>query len=162
VSFPGEGNVLMAESEARMWSEEILDKVDRIVACTDGRTTEQINMVPPVAGTNSLLVLAVHTMANVEEAILQGVLGNDVQRDRDSEFLASGSSPDEVAHRWGSLRPRLQAAMENISESQLKETFEHPRRGVMTGRQLLLVTATHASEHVGHAEITRDWIASQE
>ena len=32
----------------------------------------------------------------------------------------------------------------------------HPRRGLLTGREILIVVARHAAEHLAHAELTRD------
>lgn len=148
----------MADNEATMFADSIVDKLERIVACVDGRSTEEINMRPSVPETNSLLVLAVHTMANVEEATFKALLGQQVNRNRDAEFAASGSSAEEVRNNWNALKARVHPAIAGLSTEQLDKTYEHPRRGPMTGRELLLFTATHASEHVGHAELTRDWI----
>ena len=150
----------MENAEARMYADSIVGKLDRIVACVDGLSTDEINTQPPVPESNSLLVLAVHTMANVNEATFQALLGQSVGRDRDSEFAASGSSAEEVQSDWESLKSRIQPALQGLTQEQLSAEYEHPRRGRMTGRELLLFTATHASEHVGHAELTRDWIVS--
>ena len=151
----------MASDEAKMYADSIIDKVDRIVACLDGRTTEQINAKPPAGDANSLLVLAVHTMANVQEAIFEGLHGQHVGRDRDAEFRASGGSAEAVQEQWNAMKERLRPAIEGLTEEQLMQRYSHPRRGDVTGREMLLITATHASEHVGHAELTRDWIVSQ-
>ncbi len=151
----------MASAEAKMYANYIIDKLERIVSCLDGLSSEQINAKPPVPETNSLLVLAVHTMANVNEATFQGLLGQEVNRDRDSEFAASGSSAEDVRNQWETLKGQVRPALEGLTDEQLNRTLVHPRRGEMTGRELLLFTVTHASEHVGHAELTRDWIVSQ-
>jgi uncharacterized damage-inducible protein DinB len=106
-------------------------------------------------------VLAIHTMGSTEEGILQGIGGEDVGRDREGEFQVTGSSTDEVNKRWAELKPRLTSFIEGLSDDQIAAECEHPRRGKMTGRAILLHAATHASEHVGHAELTRDWIDAQ-
>jgi hypothetical protein len=150
----------MAVSESKMYADWIIEKVERIIACLDGRSTEEINARPPVPEANSLLVLAVHTMANVEEATFKGLLGQEVNRDRDAEFVASGSSANETREQWDVLKERVRPALEGLSKEQLDQTYTHPRRGEMSGRELLLLTLTHACEHVGHAELTRDWIVA--
>jgi hypothetical protein len=33
---------------------------------------------------------------------------------------------------------------------------QHPRRGPLSGREILIVVARHAAEHLGQAELTRD------
>lgn len=152
----------MRSPEARMFADSIVDKIERIVACSDGQTTETINARPPVAETNSLHVLAIHTMGNVQEAIFEVLLGNPVHRDRDAEFAVTGGSAEEIRGKWDELRPRLQAAIEGLDDSSLAAEYDGHRRGRMTGRHILHYTANHASEHVGHAELTRDWILSDQ
>lgn len=152
----------MTTDESTMFADSIVDKLERIVSCVDGKSTDEINMRPPIPEANSLLVLAVHTMANVEEATFHALLGQDVNRDRDAEFAATGNSAEQVRKQWDALKARVHPAIAGLSSDQLSQTYEHPRRGPMSGRELLLFTATHASEHVGHAEMTRDWIVSQQ
>jgi hypothetical protein len=151
----------MANPEAKMYADSIVEKVEKIVSCLDGRSTEQINVRPPINNANSLLVLAVHTMANVREAIFEILLGQPVNRNRDSEFASSGGSAEDVRKQWEELKSRVQPAIEGLTQDQLDARYDDHRRGPNTGRGILLITATHASEHVGHAEITRDWLTSQ-
>jgi hypothetical protein len=148
----------MANAEAKMYADAIIGKIDRIVACLDGRTDEEISRTPPVPNANSLRVLAVHTMGNVEEAIFEILHGQPVNRDRDAEFSATARTADDVRNQWNELHPRVREAIESMDETQLGAKYDDHRRGPNTGRGLLLLTATHASEHVGHAELTRDWI----
>jgi hypothetical protein len=148
----------MASVEAKMFADSIVGKVDRIVDCLDGRTSEQITARPPVKNANSLLVLAVHTMANVEEAVFEILHGQPVNRNRDAEFATSSGTADEVKQRWNELKPKVQEAIESMEDAKLAAEYDDHRRGRNTGRGILLLTATHASEHVGHAELTRDWI----
>lgn len=151
----------MASTEAKMYADSISEKIERIIATLDGRSTEEINMRPPVPETNSLLVLAIHTMGSTEEGVFQGIGDENVGRDREGEFKVTGSSTDEVRAKWADLQPRLQSFIEGLSDEQLAADCEHPRRGAMTARAILLHATTHASEHVGHAELTRDWIDTQ-
>ncbi len=150
----------MGTPEARMFADAMVDKLERIVACSDGRSTEEINALPPVPETNSLHILAIHTMGNVNEAVFEVLGGTPVNRDRDAEFAVTGSSAEEIRAKWDELRPRLYSAIENMSDAEMAAEYDGHRRGRMTGRQILLYTANHASEHVGHAELTRDWIDS--
>lgn len=152
----------MGSPEARMFAESIVDKIERIVACSDGQSTEAINARPPVPETNSLHVLAIHSMGNVQEAVFEVLLGNPVRRDRDSEFAVAGGSAEEIRGKWDQLRPRLHAAIESLDDSALAREYDGHRRGRMTGRHILHYTATHAAEHVGHAELTRDWLSSDQ
>jgi uncharacterized damage-inducible protein DinB len=151
----------MATPESQMYADAIIDKLERIISCCDDRSAEEINTRPPAPESNSLHVLAVHTMGNVREAVLEVLLGQPVNRDRDAEFAATGGSTAEIRSEWDKLKPVIHGAISQLSSDALDAEYHSHRRGKMTGRQLLLFTANHASEHVGHAELTRDWILSQ-
>lgn len=151
----------MADPEVTMYADKIFEQVDRIVACTQGMSTEEINQAPPVPEANTIHVLAIHTMANVEENVLEIIGGQDVGRDRDSEFKVSGSTADEIQQRWSGLKGQVQTFLNDASPDILSTEYEHNRRGRMTGRAVLLLAATHAAEHAGQAELTRDWLIAQ-
>ncbi len=46
--------------------------------------------------------------------------------------------------------------MTALSALDLEREVTHPRRGALTGRDVLIVVARHAVEHLGQAELTRD------
>lgn len=130
--------------------------LDRLLACLDGLDEEALNWRPPAEGANSLYVLAVHTLANAEQNIL-GILGGQPgARDRDTEFVARAGSADVVRARWRDSRGRLEAALATLPPAELDRRRPHPRRDPLTGREVLMVVARHAAEHLGHAELTRD------
>lgn len=144
-----------------IFASSIISSVERIIACMDGLNAEQMNWKPTAQDTNSLYILAVHTMANVEQATL-GVLGGEtIHRERDAEFVATGDSADWIEQRWSALKPKVEQTLANVAPEALDKEHEHPRRGPMSGYQVLLATATHAAEHVGHAEVTRDLLKAQ-
>ena len=151
----------MSEFEARMFGDTILRRVDQIVDTLQGLEQDEIESPPPVPEANSLTVLAVHTMANVEENLLEILGGQSVGRDRDSEFRAKGKSALEIKQDWEKLRERLTTFIDSVTPEMLDGEYEHYRRGRITGRKVFLAAATHASEHVGHAELTRDWLVSR-
>jgi hypothetical protein len=130
--------------------------IERIIACMDGLDADGINWRPPAPETNSLYVLAVHTMANAEQTVLVTLGGEDIPRDRDSEFAAVGASREWVDNRWANLKPRLEATINSLSMDDLNRDYEHARRGTISGWKALAIVTTHANEHVGHAELTRD------
>jgi hypothetical protein len=138
----------------------ISDSLDRLIACLDGLDEAQLNWHPPVDGANSLWVLAVHSLANAEENILSILPGRPSTRDRDAEFRARGVSPDALRERWRTLQPALREAMRDLSPADLDREYIHPRRGTLTGREVLLLVTQHAAEHLGHAEVTRDLLKS--
>jgi hypothetical protein len=151
----------MAESEAQMYSSTLVRRVDQIVDSMDGLSPDEVNQPPPVPEANSLAVLAVHTMANVEENIFEIIGGQDVGRNREEEFRVKGKTAEEIKQDWESLRQRVIDFLNNATPEMLDREYEHFRRGKITGRKVLLSATVHAAEHAGHAELTRDWLKSQ-
>jgi hypothetical protein len=91
------------------------------------------------------------------EANILGILGGqEINRQREREFSAHGSSIEPVRQRWREVRESVSACLAGFSSKDLDIEYTHPRRGRVTGRDLLITIARHAAEHVGHAELTRD------
>lgn len=134
----------------------ICRSIDRIVACLTGLDEEQLSWRPPAPQTNSLYTLAIHTMANAEENILSTLCKQPTTRERYGEFNARSVSATEAEVRWRELRGRLTAALRQLDPTALDREIHHPRRGPLTGREILIVVARHAAEHQGQAELTRD------
>src|SRR5690606_4982012 len=72
------------------------------------------------------------------------------------EFGESEETSSTLLVRWRDLQSRIETALARLPPSALDGQVQHPRRGPITGRQVLLVVARHAAEHLGQAELTRD------
>jgi DinB superfamily len=108
-------------------------------------------------GTNSLFILATHTVANTEENVLATLGGEPLRREREAEFQAYGGTASEPSRqRWALLRRRIEAALADLPPGALDTMRQHPRRGPLSGREILIVVARHAAEQLGQAELTRD------
>jgi uncharacterized damage-inducible protein DinB len=129
--------------------------VDRLLSCLDGLEEDDLNW-RPLESANSLYVLAVHMIANVEANILGVLCSQNIIRHREEEFRARGSSVEPVRQRWLDVQERISSCLGKLSSADLDKEYEHARRGKITGRDLLITIARHAAEHVGHAELTRD------
>ena len=148
----------MSNGEAeRIWSYIELS-VDQIVGALDGLEAEQLNWRPAGEETNSLFVLATHILGAIDETLLGVLCGQPYSRDRDAEFVATDSTAGAPVERWGSLRAELAERLAALSDSELAELRRHPRRGEMSGHDLLIMIVQHAAEHAGHAELTRQLI----
>ncbi len=145
---------MLAADEASIFWRYIASSLDRLVGCLDGLSAMQLNWRPAAPDTNSLYALAAHTLGNAEENLLQTLAGGSVGRDRDGEFAARGESAQAVTARWATLRAELRAHLACLPADALDATYVHPRRGAVTGRELLIVVARHAAEHLGQAELT--------
>ena len=141
--------------EISAFAEPIVGAIERIVRSLDGLDADGLNWRPPAPLTNSVYVLAVHTMANAEEFILSMLDSQRIPRDRDAEFAAVGETAAPINARWHDLQTTLRDALNRFGPDVLTQTYTHPRRGTLTGRAILIFVAQHASEHVGHAELTR-------
>ena len=139
----------------------IVNSVEHILACLDGLPEEDLNW-RPLENANSLYALATHTMGNVEENILGVLCGQTIHRQREAEFTMRGNSPKFLRQKWNDLQERIKAALDKLPEAELDRQREHPRRGQLTGREVLIVVARHAAEHLGHAELTRDLLFSSQ
>ncbi len=146
----------VASQEGAVYARYILSSLDRLMECIEGMEAAQWNWRPPAPETNSVYVLAVHTLGNAEENILGTVCGQPVMRDHAREFAARAESLDALRRHWDELRGRLEAAMCGLSADALGRAVRHPRRGTLTGREVLIVVARHAAEHLGQAALTRD------
>lgn len=147
---------MLAADEALIFWRYIASSLDRLVGCLDGLSEAHLNWRPAAPDTNSLYALATHTLGNAEENLLQTLLGQPVGRDRDGEFAARGDSARAMAARWSALRAEIGSRLAKLPADALDAPYAHPRRGPLTGRELLLVVARHAAEHLGQAELTRD------
>lgn len=133
----------------------ITTSVDSLVESLDGLSTDDLNW-SPLESANSLYVLATHTMGNVEHRILTVLCDEEIDRARDAEFLAKGSSPKDIQERWRKLRERISKCVEGLPSTRLDRVQDLTGSGPATGRETLLLVTRHAAEHLGHAELTRD------
>ncbi len=142
-------------AQALLFWRYIASSLDRLVAVIDGLDAADLAWRPPAAEANSLYALVVHTLGNAEENLFETLGGQPIGRDRAGEFAARGDLATVTA-KWDALRPRLAATLASLPDGALNATYQHPRRGSISGRDILIVVARHAAEHLGQAELTRD------
>lgn len=147
---------LADSAETRIFVGAIFRSVERLVSCADGLSADELNWCPPADGANSLYALITHVLGNLEENFLGVIARQDVNRDRDGEFIARGDSIEPLARSWSELKGRINAALAQLPAGTLDEDRAHRRRGTISVREILLVMARHSSLHEGHAELTRD------
>jgi hypothetical protein len=148
-------------SESLLFWRYIASSLDRLVALIDGVSASDLDWRPPAPGANSLYVLAMHTLGNAEENLLETLGGQPIGRDREAEFAAQGGSAETIVARWQALRPRLAEALAKLPVGALDAPYPHPRRGAITGRDILIVVARHSAEHLGQAELTHDLLRAE-
>lgn len=148
---------MAANPEVESFQRYLLSSLDRIVATLDGLTAEQLNWCPPAPEANGVYVLATHMLANVRDNILTVLCEvRESDRDRDAEFAVTVESPATLETHWRELRAEVVAALNALPPGDLDRARSHRTRENVNGRDILLITARHAAEHLDHAEMTRD------
>lgn len=147
---------MLLDKEVDSFWRAIASSVNHMVSCLDGLSEEDLNW-RPLDNANSLYVLPNHMMSNMEETILGVLCGQSVKsRQREDDFKVMGSSIEPVQQKWHELQERIASSLAQLPPGALNKEYAHPRRGKITGRDLLIVVTKHAAEHVGQAELTRD------
>ena len=148
----------MANNEVASYSEFICASCDRIVNTLDGLNSRQLNWRPPAAGANSVYAIVSHALATVESYVLNMVCGQRLPEDASAGWKAEGDSAEPLREHWQDLRQRVQSSLATLSPADMDQERDHPRRGKMPARELLLMVNRHTGEHIGHAELTRDLV----
>jgi hypothetical protein len=144
-------------AEADAFRRYISSSLARTVACLDGLTEDEIDWRPATPEASCLRDLAVHSIANAEENVLAVACGVPVARPRDGEF-SSGMAVGAIRARLADVLKAIDRRLDALSADDLDAERDHPRRGRLPCREVLLVAARHAAEHMGQAELTRDLV----
>lgn len=151
--FPQNGRM---QDQVAMYFRAIGSSVDRVVATLGGLDASECAWRPDAGGANSLGAIVTHVLANVEENVLGTLCGQVVERDREAEFEPPTATVAAQTARWPLLREQMYAALDRLDAEALAPAVDHPRRGRLSGWEVLLVAARHAAEHAGEAELTRN------
>ena len=147
--------------EVESFQHYIFNTIDSIVGLLDGLSADELNWRPEAPSTNSLYAIATHVLGNAEENLLGTLCGQRHGRDYAAEFPAAAAVPDAVRTRWVELRERVAGALAGLTREDLDGVRRHPRRGGITGREVLIVVARHAAEHWGEAQLTRSLMSAR-
>lgn len=128
----------------------------RLVALVKTLPAEILDWRPPAPETNSIMALAAHTVANAYENLAGTLCGEPMARDHRAEFAATTATRREMLVRWRRECEEIADRLSHLPPEILHAPVEHPRRGRVTGLDVLLVVARHTAEHLGQAELTRD------
>lgn len=120
-----------------------------------------LNSPLPFPESNSAFVLATHLIGSAEYWVLEMAGGLNVQRDRLSEFRASGTGAELVTRyeRWIAAMQELMRILPDEQFDQMANVSSryHPpiEERSMTVRDCLLHAVEHCALHQGHLELTR-------
>ena len=116
---------------------------------------DELNWDPPTRQGNSIYAIAYHAIS-AAHWWLNVALGNITERERDSEFSAKGTF-STIEERFKSWLRTAEQEIPRLTEADYEA--EHiVRDGTQTTRQALYRTLEHLSLHLGHIEITLQWM----
>ena len=124
---------------------------------------DTLNWEPLPADTNSVGAIAAHMCGVVRWWVVQGLTGEDVGRQRDTEFVARVDDNRNIDF-WGAQRPIADVISEtralsrevlaNLDPSALAQQSSVDTLGPRLNRWALIHTIDELSQHVGHMELT--------
>lgn len=138
---------------------------DRMRAVVDGLSADALNWRPAAKGeTNSIAAMFAHVLES-ERFLLASAVGIDVERSREAQFETVVASAEELLTLMeGRIAENLTYLEQLRPEHLATESTRGPahRRRTGTGAWFVEHAVEHGTEHVGHAELTRQlWEGQQ-
>ncbi len=146
---------------------DVLDSIGRdVLIQLSGVSPEDLNRPLDIPETNSLFALATHLVGSGEFWVLAMVGGQNIPRDREAEFRATGTL-NELVNRYESWLVAVHELLDNLPDADMKRAIEAPaarrpyfKDKVITVRDCLLHAVEHCALHQGHIQITRQLLAA--
>ena len=136
---------------------------DHMTAIAADMGDEGVNAVPDLPGANSAYQIVFHCCGMLEWWTRSAILGVDVDRDRDAEFVSSGTVAQLIA-RAGQVRSQFVADLRQIDpDAPLRGDPSAEYRGTPIGESaggVLMHVFEELAQHHGHLELTRDLVLS--
>jgi hypothetical protein len=136
--------------------DRLVREVDRVITATDGLSAAQLAWTPAANESNSLLVLAAHTVGAAERHILVNIAGRKPGGTREEEFAAKADIAG-VRARWEGVKRGIVEILDNLPPGRLDEDLVGPV-STSSVHAMLVHAIAHAAEHAGQAELTSDLI----
>jgi hypothetical protein len=151
------------QAELDTYARELRFILDQVCISLAGLTPAQFNWRPATPAPNSACAIAAHVLASTRVYALGFGCGRPVQRDRDSEFIASGLDAKEIIDQlrqlWREIGAALAAPVAGALDERLLPAKElwgtgHPHE--ISRREALVESIRHAAIHLGELRLTRD------
>lgn len=118
-----------------------------------GLSQEQIDFTP-APGTNSIGVLVTHVLAAQRE-FWSLVANVPFERDRPAEFVTKGVGAEQLLAQIDGTERLLEELAARIDAQALAATWARPNGQTNTGAYWLINQISHAREHLGHLQLTK-------
>ena len=129
----------------------------------DGLSREALDWRPTSSegelATNSLAVIAAHVAGSEPFWMKEIIDGQNIQRDREAEFVTKGVDISELKGRLDAAGQIATDVLSSLTEAQLDENRKW-RDQTVSVRWCILHVIDHTAQHVGHMQLTRQlWLA---
>ena len=136
--------------------------LDRILTATDGLSADQLDAAP-WDDSSTLFILATHAISATEWNFVEVLAGQKVDRSRQAEFDSRAASFDDphglLSERLAGARAAIESALAELSDDAWDGPHYHMFMDKnLSGHELVVRALAHTAEHVGHAEMTRQWL----
>ncbi len=131
---------------------------DDMHAAIDGLPTDALNWRPTPEDTNSIAVLAIHSLSSTRHWLSVAVDEPLPSRDRDAEFEATARKPAELLHFVDSATAVCLSLVDKdrvVDWSALRSHWDDKRETKFFAAWALLHALEHLREHVGQVSLTR-------
>ena len=145
--------------------ETACDLVERILAAAEGLSAQQLDTAP-WDDSSTMFVLATHAISATEWNFVEVLAGEKLDRSRQAEFDSRAASLDDpqglLAERWAGAKATIESALAGLSDDAWAGPHYHMFMDRnLSGHELVVRALSHTAEHVGHAEMTRQWLDAQ-
>jgi hypothetical protein len=161
VDGPGPYTSRMADATVTAAREIFEGSIEGLHRAVDGLTPEALNWRPAGDDTNPIAVLVVHAMGSTRSWLAVAFGAPLPDRDRPAEFrTVADDATDLGAHvdRMAEDCRRLFDGVDVFDPEMMRASHARTSSGeveVVSGAWALLHAVEHLSEHVGHAQLTR-------
>ncbi len=144
--------------EVETYAERLQDRRAELLKALDGLDADGLNWKPLPEGTNSIAVLATHSLGSEREWIHQMVGGKQIERNRKAEFTTrfedSASPVDSLKAMYAAVALQSQNVLAALQAADL-DTARTTRQGLRTVRWCILHSLEHYTEHLAQIWLTR-------
>ncbi len=155
-------------NELTAYAESLRRRFEQVRDAAHGLDAAQLNWRPPADGANSVWVLATHTAGAARAWILGIACGRDIGRDRPAEFASSGADASQLIASIDRTIVDVGAALRDLDPARLdlrlvpaQELWGEGPTQEISVRDAIVRVIAHASLHLGHMHVTRDWALAQ-
>ena len=140
--------------EAQAYSDRLRDRRKEILKCVQGLDAAGLEWKPRMPDTNSLAVLAFHSLG-AERNWLHAVVGQKaIERNREAEFRVRAKDVISLPAMYAAVAEESEQILAALAPEELNAVRAYRNRD-LTVRWCILHVLEHYSEHLGQMWLTR-------